>query len=368
MRATATTLTRQAIAVSVVSLGIAVGVAGSAAAESLTVVSWGGAYQDAQKAALFEPFAKAIESEIVSEEYNGGLTQIRAQIESGKIRWNVVDLEMRDAAKGCADGLFDKLDPDALGNVKDFVPGALTPCAIGSAVWSMAIAVSTTAFKDKAPVSLRDFFDVTTFPGKRGLRKSPEVALEWALIADGVPGAEVYAALATGEGLDRAFAKLDTIAAHIEWWESGNQPAEWLTEGKVAMSAAYSPRAYAAMVGGKDTEKAPIDIIWDGQVWTMSFWAVPKGARGGETAAAFLKFATSAEQQAKFATYLAYGPTRRSALTIIPEAMRRKLPTFGENMKTALRLDPVWWAEHKDTIDKRFSDWLAKGFAAAKTE
>lgn len=342
--------------------------AGQASGESLTVVSWGGPYQEAQKAAIFEPFAKARSSEISGEQYNGGLTRIRAQIESGKIRWNVVDLEPQDLERGCADGLFDKLDPEKLGDAGDFLPGAVTECGVGSAVWSTALTYSTEAFKENPPVSLRDFFDITTFPGKRGLRKSPQVALEWALMADGIPAGEVYALLATDEGLDRAFAKLDTIAPHIEWWESGNQPAEWIAEGKVVMTSAYSPRAYAAMIGTKDVEKAPIGLIWDGQIWRLSFWAIPKGARGGEEAIAFLKFATDAEQQAAFVKYLAYGPTRKSALAKIPEEVRVNLPTHAPNLKTALRHDAAWWAERQDTINKRFSDWLAKGFAAVKTE
>ena len=55
---------------------------------------------------------------------------------------------------------------------------------------------------------MADFFDVEKFPGRRGMRRTPHVNLEWALIADGVPIDEIYAMLDTPEGIDRAFAKL----------------------------------------------------------------------------------------------------------------------------------------------------------------
>ena len=43
------------------------------------------------------------------------------------------------------------------------------------------------------------------------MRKVPKVNLEWALMADGVDGKDVYKVLATKAGQDRAFKKLDTI-------------------------------------------------------------------------------------------------------------------------------------------------------------
>ena len=71
---------------------------------------------------------------------------------------------------------------------------------------------------------MADFFDLRTFPGRRGMRRVPQVNLEFALIADGVPLDQVYAVLDTPEGLNRAFRKLDTIKDQVIWWEAGAQP------------------------------------------------------------------------------------------------------------------------------------------------
>src|SRR3546814_10007989 len=82
---------------------------------------------------------------------------------------------------------------------RSFLPGALQPCAVGSLAWSMAIAFSDSTGEIRAddikPSSLQDFFDLERFPGPRGLRRTPMTNLEWALLADGVPGDKVYSLL-----------------------------------------------------------------------------------------------------------------------------------------------------------------------------
>ena len=56
-------------------LSLAVGAA--QAQQSLTVVSWGGAYTYSQVQAYHKPFSKQTGLQISSEDYNGGLAQIR---------------------------------------------------------------------------------------------------------------------------------------------------------------------------------------------------------------------------------------------------------------------------------------------------
>src|SRR3546814_14961578 len=84
----------------------------------------------------------------------------------------------------------------------------------------MAIAFSDSTGEIRAddikPSSLQDFFDLERFPGPRGLRRTPMTSLEWALLADGVPGDKVYSLLRTEAGVARAFAKLATIRDRSE--------------------------------------------------------------------------------------------------------------------------------------------------------
>jgi len=106
------------------------------------------------------------------------------------------------------------------------------------------------SYGDNPPKGWADFFDTEKFPGKRGLPKSPKRTLYLALIADGVAADDIYDTLATPEGVDRAFAKLDTIKNDVVWWEAGAQPMQLLADGEVvtADSQGLSHPAFRACV------------------------------------------------------------------------------------------------------------------------
>lgn len=333
------------------------------AAESLTVVSWGGAYTRSQVKAYHEPFTKKTGVNILSEDYNGGLAQIKTQVESGNIRWDVVDLELSDAVRGCDEGLLERVDPRILPPApngtpaeEDFIPGTIVDCAVGEIVWSTVVAFDRTKFPNNRPWTIRDFFDVEKFPGKRGLRKTPRVNLEWALMADGVPTRQVYEVLATEEGVDRAFRKLDVLKPHAVWWEAGAQPPQLLADGEVVMTSAYNGRLYNAMV----KEKKPFVIIWDGQVWDIDLWGIVKGTPSLATALEFVIFSTDTVQLANQAKYISYGPVRRSSMDLVDPKVKPHLPTSPDNFSNSLQNDFEWWADNQQDMDERFTTWLTR--------
>lgn len=332
--------------------------------DSLTVVSYGGSLAAAQIEAVHKPFAKESGIKIISEDYSGGIAQVKAQVDTGKVTWDVVDMELPNAVRACNSGLLERINPDADlapgANGKpasqDFIPGALSDCAVASIVWTTAVAYNTQAFKTQQPSTLKDFFDTKNFPGKRSLRKAPQVNLEWALLADGVPREEVYSTLETEEGLERAFAKLDTIKSQVIWWEAGAQPPQLLADGQVVMASAYNGRIHDAQV----KEKQPFKIIWDGQMYDMDVWTIPKGTAKKEEAFKFLKFATQSAVLADQSKYIAYGPTRESSQPLVISEVKPHLPTTPENFASALQVDSAWWADHADELNERFNAWLSK--------
>ncbi len=89
----------------------------------------------------------------------------------------------------------------------------MNDCGVGAIVYNFVLAYDGDKIKDDAPKSWADFWDVKKCPGKRALRKGPKTNLEIALMADGVPPADVYKTLATPAGVDRAFKKLDAAEA-----------------------------------------------------------------------------------------------------------------------------------------------------------
>lgn len=332
-------------------------------ANSLTVVSYGGSLATAQIEAAHKPFSKATGVRVVSEDYSGGIAQIKTQVDSQKVTWDVVDAELPNVQRACNAGLLERLDPaqlapapDGTPAAQDFIPGALSECGVANYVWSTVVAFNSKAYAGEQPKTLNDLFDVKRFPGKRALRKAPQVNLEWALMADGVPRDQVYSVLETEEGVSRAFAKLDAIKKDIVWWEAGAQPPQLLADGQVTMASAYNGRIAVA----QQKENQPFKIIWDGQVYDMDAWVLPRGNQRKEQAMAFLKFATQSSVLADQSKYIAYGPTRVSAQAMVDPKVRADLPTSPENFATALQLDSVWWSDHADELNERFNAWLAR--------
>ena len=230
--------------------GLAAAVGAANAAETITVVSWGGAYTKSQIEAYHKPWMAATGNTVVSEDYNGGLSEVKAQVEAGNVKWDLIDVELSDAVRGCDEGLLEEVSiddfPDGADGTPakdDFLPGTYTDCAVANIVWSTIFAYDSSKIED-GPSSIADFFDTANFPGKRGLRKNPKANLEMALMADGVAADEVYDVLGTEEGIERAFAKLDSIKGDVIWWEAGAQPPQLLADGEVAMTTAYNGRIF----------------------------------------------------------------------------------------------------------------------------
>lgn len=79
------------------------------AAETLTFASWGGSYQEAQTKALLTPTAKTL-GVTFKEATHKGLAEVRSQVLSGAVEWDIVDLGATDCAQGAKEGLFEPLD------------------------------------------------------------------------------------------------------------------------------------------------------------------------------------------------------------------------------------------------------------------
>jgi putative spermidine/putrescine transport system substrate-binding protein len=327
----------------------------SRAADTLSVVTFGGAYEQAARHAWFEPYTAKTGTGFTTESYDGGLAKLQAMEQAKNPTWDLIDMETNDAINACDEGLLEKIDPKTIGKTSDFLPGALRDCSVAAMVWSTVYAYDASKLKTP-PTSIADFFDLKKFPGKRGLRKSPKVTLEWALIADGVAPADVYKTLATPAGLDRAFKKLDTIKPSIVWWEAGAQAPQLLADGAVTMVQAYNGRIDSAV----HQDHKPFKIVWDGQVYDYEWWGVPKGAKHADAAKKFIVFASQPQAFADLTKYIAYAPPRKDSLPLIAKDRLPDLPTAPANFKRPLQIDAGFWADNGDEIGKRFQVWLSK--------
>src|SRR5215213_3253176 len=82
--------------------------AGAIAQETVTVVSFGGSYQDAERKAMYEPTAQKLGVRILEDSLRG-VADVRLQVQSGSTRWDVVELGRQYCMADEATQLFEPL-------------------------------------------------------------------------------------------------------------------------------------------------------------------------------------------------------------------------------------------------------------------
>lgn len=331
----------------------------------LTVTTWPGPYGRAQGAAMMHPYGADKHMDVRPAEYDGGLADLTQAVAAHAYGGDVIDMELPDAVAACRKGLLEKIDAttlppgaDGLAAAKDFVPGAIGPCWVGSAVYSHVLIFAPGKFATP-PTSIADFFDLAKFPGRRALHGGAKYNLELALLADGVPPGRIYAALATDAGLARAFAKLATIRDALLWLPDAGSAIDLVRTGQAAFASALSGDVYDSSQHGF----VP-DVIWDRQLYEMDVLAVPLGDPKRDQAMDYVRYATGSVPLAGVASWTALGPPRRSSQPLVgvnPELktpMAPFLPTLPGHFATAFAVDDGWWLDHGDAIAPRWQAFI----------
>jgi putative spermidine/putrescine transport system substrate-binding protein len=330
----------------------------------LTVTTWPGAYGRAQASSLMRPFATEKHVDVRIAQWEGDLKEVAAAAATHVYKGDVIDFELPKAVDACARGLLEKIDAaslppgaDGAPAAKDFVPGAIGPCWVGSIVYSQMIAFHPGAGWFTAPDRAADFFDPVHYPGMRAVsRASPKFVLELALLADGVAPGQVYATLSSDEGLARAFAKLESLKGHLVWLASPSDAIPALRTGRAVFALANNGDLFDWAQKGFSP-----GIIWDRQLYELDVFGIPAGDPKKERALDFIRFATGSAPLAGVAGWVPYGPARHSALALVGDnpdlhiPMKNWLPTA--HFETAFAVDDGWWRAHEAAIAPRWQAW-----------
>ncbi|HEX4027481.1 MAG TPA: extracellular solute-binding protein [Rhizomicrobium sp.] len=330
----------------------------------LTVMTWPGPYGRAQTNAQMHTYGADRNVDVRPAFWDGDLSDVQAMVEKRQYKADVIDFELPKAVQACKDGLLEKINPAILpagaGGVpasRDFVPGAIGPCWVGSQVYSQVIVFSPEL--KRTPATLADFFDAKKFRGRRALsRASAKFNLEMALLADGVAPGDVYKTLETPEGLDRAFAKLKTLRPI--WAHDSVGALEWLKDGQAVMVTALN----GDVANLKDF--TPGGVIWDHQLYEMDVFGIPAGDPKKDRALDYIAYATASAPLAGVAGWVPFGPARHSSLPLVkpnPEtgqAMAAQLPTAPGNFRNAFAVDDGWWLAHGAAIAPRWQEFVSQ--------
>ena len=319
---------------------------GSAQAEgTVTISSWGGAYQEAQRKAWFDPVAKEL-GITIKEDTTSGIADVRAQVMSGAVTWDLVQQGSNACILLDREGALEKLDYSQM-DVKGVPDDLKGETWIGNLVYGTVLGWRKDAWDGKKPTGWKDMYNFKDFPGPRSMRRNPTYNLEAALIADGVAPEDVYPI-----DMDRAFKKLEELKPHIvSWWPSGAGSAQMIVDGEVDMIGLWNGRIQTAMDNG-----APYEYTFNQQLLISDCWLIPKGAPNKELAMKVLARMMSPEIQANLPQYINYGPANLDAFATgkISDEVMRTLPSSPENRKTAINFNAKWWADNLDEVTRRF--------------
>lgn len=324
--------------------------ASAAQADEILVSSGGGALQDAQREAFFKPTEKALNIKI-NESTATGLQDVRVQVDSGSVSWDIVDISAEECAIGSKQGLFEPIDYNIV-KADGIDPSMVHKDWIGQFYYSTVMAWNTdTVGKNGAkPKDWADFYDVEKFPGTRSVYDHPRGNLEIALLADGVDPAKLYPL-----DVDRAFKKLATLKPSIGiWWTSGAQSAQLIKDGEADFIQIWNGRLAAAMRDG-----AKAEFTYNQGLLMADCFLIPKGAPHKDLAMKALAMFMSPEQQATFAKHIDYGPVNAKAFEtgILDDADRKRVNSSPENAKSQVMVSDEWWGEHGTEMIERWQNF-----------
>jgi putative spermidine/putrescine transport system substrate-binding protein len=309
---------------------------------SVVFVSWGGSYQEAETNAWLKSFAKDTGIEVLQDS-PPDYSKIKAMVEAGQVTWDVVDVE---GEFGLAkDGpILEPIDYSVV--PKAGVEGGATTYRVEFMTYSSVLGFNTAKLGNKTPAGWSDFFDLTNFPGKRGVPTDAHDGLfEACLLADGVTPDQIYPI-----DVDRALAKLSAIKGQLVFTTSSAMKQDLLSTGETAMGFIGNGRAYAAKDSGQ-----PVDVQWNGHIDFGDYLVVPKGSPHKAAAMQLIAYIVAPEHNGALSEYISYSPANTNAT--LPAAAKPEELTSNYLNLSHVSFSDEWWATNYQAVNDKYQAW-----------
>ncbi|TPN82584.1 ABC transporter substrate-binding protein [Mesorhizobium sp. CU2] len=306
--------------------------------KTFTLVSWGGDGTKGFEKALATPFAAAAGLEVKSDGSGPSEGAVQAQAESGKISWDVMDLEYFSSITLGKKGYLGEIDYSVV-NKDKVVQGGTHKWGVAVGYNSYVLVYNKAQFGDNPPRTWADFFNVEKFPGKRTFPKWMVGMPEAALLADGVKPENLYPL-----DLDRAFAKIKALLPHVvSVWSSGAESQQLMRDGDAAMGTLWGTRA---IIVDRDTNQ---DVTFDfnDAFYAPDGWGYMKNnPAGAEAANKFIAFAQDPAIQIDMLRLIGFGPANPEASAKVPDDLKRVNCTQPEHLAKMHLIDMNWYADN----------------------
>ena len=306
----------------------------------LYINTWGGPWEAAARAHLFDPFTAetGIQIKTLSPVSFAKLAQ---QVHTGTYEFDITTLGGGELVRANEAGIIEDLEAP--------YEGGLFENGVASHAFATVMAWRTDKIKE-GPKTWAEFWDVERFPGGRSLQRYAARVLPIALLADGVDVKDLYPL-----DLDRAFESLDRIKDHVRvWWTAGAQSSQILRDGEVDLIGIWHARFFEAEKAG-----APVAMTWNQGQIDRAYWVVAKDTPNAENAKKFIAFATSAKPLAQFVMQADYGALNPASNAFIPADAAARMPTAPANYSQTFEQDMANFGGDPAEASERFEEWLA---------
>lgn len=321
---------------------------GALAGRTMTFVSWGGIYQDAQMKALEEFAAKS--GVTLLGDGPTEVAKLQAQVESGNVTWDVVDTADFTPYVHCGT-LFQKLDLSRLDTSK--VPAdQIGPCSVPAVNYGVILMFKKETYGDNPPASWADFFDTEKFPGLRGVDgtgDAPAGLIEQAALAAGKNPGEMTLA-----DVDAALDEFRALGPDTIYYKSGAESQQLMEAGEVDMIAMWSGRAMAAVKNGAEYE-----AVWGDWIVAMDQLAIPVGVKDLDASYALINFYLGRKPQETISEMTSYSPVNTDATPDVDEVTAAFMPTTPERMAAGYLVNIPFWVANMDAANEKMAALLS---------
>ncbi|QXJ25638.1 extracellular solute-binding protein [Actinomadura graeca] len=298
---------------------------GGGSGRTLVIAGWGGSFTAANKEFFYDQFEKDTGIKVTIATPGGGFAaKVAAQRAGNNVEWDLLEAPGGDTSKLVLDGNLEKFPPSLVTDISPVVadgairPSPSEPYYLDHGGTVNLIGCNTKLVK-KCPTNPREFFDVKSFPGTRGITaNNPIFTSLFALEGDGVAPQQFFPV-----DVPRAMNALKRIKPNVPVWStSPAQMQQAVVDGEVAIMQAPNTVLVSAM-----KQVPELKLFWNGGLLFDEGWCVTKGAKNKDAAFEFIKwYANHRENQAKFTEKIYSGTGGRDMEKYLSPEVVKNLP------------------------------------------
>jgi putative spermidine/putrescine transport system substrate-binding protein len=331
------------------------GRAQSSPSGTITLMSYGGIFQDNYVKAVVEPFQKAFPN--IKVNYVNHVTSaqmlgaIRAQKADPQI--DVLLFDVTTAMIGNAEGLFSKFTPQEVPSLDELYPEAR---AVGGGVFGPAVLYDhlVLVYDQKLSPPIGKLADLwrPDLKGQLAIAAPPNIqGLALTAMVTKMEGGD------HGKSIDPGIKKLRELSPAVQTWEPNPDGYTLILNGVVRVATGWNARAQ--LYSDESNGRIRVVLPPEGSVFQVNTINIPEGAKNRAAALAFVNYALSREAQKAFTERMFYAPVNAKA-DIAPAALART----AASPENRARMIPLDWAEVAKVRDQWNNRWRREIIAA----